>query len=89
MRMKNSGKFFLLLIFLVAGILFGGLIGELARNVDFLSWLSYSKSLGISPDAPLVLNFAVLRLTFGFMIELNIAMVLGILASLFLYKKFV
>ena len=87
--MTKNGKFLILLIFIVAGILIGGLIAELCRDVAALSWLSYGKSLGISTTQPFVLDLVILRFSLGFMIDINIAMLIGILTSLFLYKKFV
>ena len=30
----------ILLIFLLSGLVLGGLLGEIAKNVDFLWWLS-------------------------------------------------
>ena len=42
-----------LLIFILAGLVVGGLLGELASRVDFLWWLSYGNSFGLAE--PLVL----------------------------------
>ena len=31
----------ILLVFLLSGLVIGGLLGEIAKQVDFLWWLSY------------------------------------------------
>lgn len=82
--MKDA-KFWLFLIFLFSGIIIGGLIGDLAKNVPYLEWLSYGKSFGLTE--PLVLDISVLKLTFSVMFELNIASVIGILTAILLYRK--
>ena len=40
---KRLGFYFLLLL---AGVVLGGFIGELAKGVPALSWLGYGQSLG-------------------------------------------
>ena len=46
--MSNISKYkngWLLLLFILIGIVFGGLISEMTAKVPGLSWLSYGKSL--------------------------------------------
>ena len=38
----------ILLIFILSGLVIGGLLGDFASKVDFLWWLSYGESFGIS-----------------------------------------
>ena len=64
----------ILLIFLLAGIVIGGLIGELAGKIEFLWWLGYGKSFGLTE--PIVLDLSVLSLTFGLTFKINIASIL-------------
>ena len=81
----SDKRFWVFLIFLFSGIIFGGLLGELASSVSFLSWLSYGKSFGFTE--PLVLDINILQLSFKFLIQLNVASIIGILISMLLYKK--
>ena len=53
----------ILLIFLLSGLVIGGLLGELASKVDFLWWLSYGESFGLT--SPIELDLNVITLTFG------------------------
>jgi len=78
----------LLLFILLAGLVLGGFIGEVLGGYPALSWLNYGKEFGVNPEAPLVLNFYIFRMTFGLMIKINIASIIGVLLSLFLYKLF-
>ena len=81
-REKN---FWILLIFLLSGLVIGGLLGEIASKVDFLWWLSYGKSFGLSE--PLKLDLSVLQITFSLMVKINIASIIGMAIAIFIYRK--
>ncbi len=81
-REKNI---WILLLFILSGIVVGGLLGDLASNVDFLSWLSYGEEFGLSN--PIELDLNVVKLTFGLMFKINIASIIGIVLAIFIYKK--
>ena len=74
-----------LLLFILSGLVIGGLLGKLAGNVSWLWWLSYEQEFGL--DTPLVLDLSILKLTFGITFKINIASVIGMLLSIFIYKK--
>ena len=75
----------IVLLFICAGLVIGGLLGEVASQVDWLSWLSYGQTFGI--ENPFVLNLNVLSLTFAFALHINIASIIGLTIAIFLYKK--
>ena len=75
----------ILLVFILAGLVIGGLLGQLAEHIDFLWWLSYGQSFGFS--TPIQLDLNVIQLTFGFMLKINIASIIGIGISLLVYRK--
>lgn len=81
-REKNI---WILLLFILSGIVVGGLLGELAAHVDFLSWLSYGEEFGLA--TPIELDLNVVKLTFGLMFKINIASIIGIALAIFIYKK--
>lgn len=81
----REGKTWLFWILLFSGIIFGGLLGELAREVSFLSWMSYGQSFGL--EQPFVLNLGVLNLSFSIMFNLNVASIIGVLLAIFIYRK--
>ncbi len=74
-----------LLIFILAGLVVGGLLGELASKVDFLWWLAYGNSFGLAE--PLVLDLNIIKITFALTIKVNIASIIGILLSILIYRK--
>lgn len=82
LRDKNI---WILLVFILSGIVIGGLLGNVAANVDGLSWLSYGQSFGLT--SPLVLDLNIINITFGFMLKINIASIIGIAIAIFIYRK--
>lgn len=75
----------ILLVFLLAGLVIGGLLGKLASGVQGLWWLSYEQSFGLSN--PIVLDLNVLKLTFGLVVNINVASIIGMVLAVFIYKK--
>ena len=83
--MATREKSWIVLLFIFAGLVIGGLLGEVASQVDWLSWLSYGQTFGI--EDPFVLNINVLSLTFAFALHINIASIIGLSIAIFLYRK--
>jgi len=75
----------ILIVFLLSGLVIGGLLGELAGKVDFLWWLSYGESFGLS--SPIELDLSVITVTFGLMFKINIASIIGLAIAIFIYRK--
>ena len=81
-RDKNT---WIVLLFICAGLVIGGLLGEVAAQVDWLRWLAYGQTFGI--ENPFVLDLNVLSLTFAFALHINIASIIGLSIAIFLYRK--
>lgn len=81
MRYKN---FWILLILLLAGIVLGGFMGQLAEGVPWLSWLGFGQSFGLA--SPLVLDFGIMVITFGLSIKITMASIIGVAAALLIYR---
>ena len=75
----------ILLVFLLSGLVIGGLLGELASKVDWLWWLSYGESFGLA--SPIELDLSVITITFGLMFKINIASIIGMVLAIFIYRK--
>lgn len=75
----------ILFIFLLAGLVLGGLLGELASKVDFLWWLSYGETFGLT--APIELDLNVITITFGLGFKMNVASIIGMAIAIFVYRK--
>ena len=81
-REKNI---WILILFILCGIVVGGLLGDLASHVSFLSWLSYGEDFGLT--SPIELDLSVIKITFALVVNINIASIIGMAIALFLYRK--
>lgn len=81
--MKNR-NFWILLVLLLSGIVLGGFLGSLAEGIPWLAWLNFGQSFGL--DAPLILNFGVLVITFGLSIRITMASIIGVAVALIIYR---
>ena len=81
---KKSQYNWVLVLFIFAGIVIGGLLGETLGGFSSLSWLRYGLDFGITN--PFVLNLGIISLTFAFALKLNIAGILGIIISVLIYR---
>ena len=77
-------NFWILLIMLLAGIVLGGFMGQLANGISWLSWLNFGQSFGL--DSPLVFNFGILVITLGLTIKITMASIIGIAIALIIYR---
>lgn len=71
-------------LILVVGAVLGGLIGELARGVRVLSWLSYGDSFGLKATT---LDLGLFEVTFGFHLDITLAAILGLVLAIFFCRK--
>lgn len=85
--MQTFKKTVAFLFFLLAGIVIGTVIGRLCEGVSFLSWLSYTMSVGLATDSPMVLDLIIFKLAFGFTLTVNTAQIICVIISLVLYNK--
>ena len=75
----------ILIVFILSGLVVGGLLGQLASNVDWLWWLSYSQTFGLQD--PIVLDLSVVTITFALMFRISVASIIGMLLAILIYKK--
>jgi hypothetical protein len=73
-----------LLLMLLAGVVLGGFIGQLASGVSALSWLNYGQTFGLTE--PLTLDLGILVLTFALTIKITIAGIIGIVLAIIIYR---
>ncbi len=81
-REKNI---WILIIFILSGLVIGGLLGKIASQVDFLWWLGYGQSFGLTN--PIELDLSILKITFAIIFEINIASIIGMAIAIFIYRK--
>lgn len=73
----------LLLIFILVGVIAGGLIGDVFGKS--LPILSYGRAIGFDP---FTVDLAILQWTMGLTLQLNVAGIIGLLLAMFLFKRF-
>lgn len=78
---KNNWALFLMIL---AGIVIGGFIGWLTKDIAFLSWLNFGQSFGLAE--PVVLDLGIVVLTFGLTIKITIGGILGIIIGVVIYR---
>lgn len=83
--MTKDKNFWILIVFILSGLVIGGLLGELASHVSWLWWLSFGQEFGL--ENPIVLNLNVLKITFGLIFKINIASIIGMALAIFIYRK--
>lgn len=81
-REKNI---WILIVFILSGLVIGGLLGQLASGVEFLWWLAYGQEFGLT--SPLVLDLSIIKITFGLQLKINIASIIGVAVAIFIYRK--
>lgn len=84
---KSIKKTIAFLFFLLAGITIGSVIAYFAKDVSWLSWLSYSKTVGLSTSSPAMLDLIVFQLAFGFTLTVNIAQIICVIISIIIFSK--
>ena len=77
-------NFWILLIMLLAGIVLGGFMGQLANRSSWLSWLNFGQSFGLA--SRLVINVGILVITLGLTIKITMASIIGIAIALIIYR---
>lgn len=78
---KNNWALFLMIL---AGIVIGGFIGWLTKDVGFLSWLNFGQSFGLAE--PVVLDLGIIVLTFGLSIKITIGGIIGVIIGVIIYR---
>lgn len=78
-------NFWILLVFLLSGLVLGGLLGELAGGINWLWWLTYGQQFGLA--SPVTLDLSVLKISFSFMVKINVASIIGLAIAIFWYRK--
>lgn len=81
-REKNI---WILLVFILSGLVIGGLLGEIAGKIDMLWWLGYGQTFGLAE--PLKLNLSIIQITFGMLFTINISSIIGMGLAIFIYRK--
>lgn len=75
----------ILMLFILCGLVVGGLLGEVATRVSFLEWMGYGQSFGF--QNPIILDLNIVTFTLGLTLKINIASIIGMIIAIFVYRK--
>ena len=78
---RNRWTLFLLLL---AGMVLGGFLGYYLASYSFLRWLDYGQAFGLA--TPVTLSLGIITITFGLLIKVNIAGLIGMALAVLVYK---
>lgn len=84
--LKGTKRFSLLSVFIILaiGVVFGGIITYLTRDISALNWLNIGYEFGFKQ--PLILDLYILKLTFGLTANINVAVIIGMMLSALFYR---
>ncbi len=83
LREKNV---WILLIFLLSGVVIGGLLAHFATDVSWLSWLAFGQEFGT--NGPVGIDLSILKFSIELRLKLNVASIVGMIIAAFIYSKF-
>jgi hypothetical protein len=72
------------IVVVVAGAMLGSVVADALGQFTYLAPLGHSVAVGVDP--PVTLDLRVLTVTLGFVVRLNLATVLGIIAAVFVFR---
>lgn len=74
----------ILIVVVVAGAMLGSVVADALGQFTYLAPLGHSVAFGADP--PVTLDLRVVTLTLGFVVRLNLATVLGIIAAVYVFR---
>ncbi len=84
MAKRVREPWWVLVIIVVAGAMLGSVFADAVGQFTYLAPLGHSVAFGADP--PVTLDLHVLTLTLGFTVRLNLAIVLGIITAIYLFR---
>lgn len=86
--MKRSKDILILLFMILAAMVIGGLVAQLTSGIPALKWLTYGDAISFNyGNVNPLIDLSILKLNFGFELNVNVLQILLICAALLIYKK--
>lgn len=89
MRGVKSKGYGMLLLFLITGAVFGGILGEFISRSDALAaWSPYLVKTFLVLDVPPInINLYVVKFMLGFALQPNLISILGMIIAMLLFRR--
>lgn len=84
---KGFKKTAAFLFFMLAGICIGTVVARLCQGIYWLDWLSWGQEVGFSTSSPMILDLIILKIAFGFTLNVNIAQILLVIIAIIIFSK--
>ena len=84
MKQKNAFAFVILILF---ALIIGSVITIWTQDIEWLKWLTYGQTIGISPDTPITIDLSLLKITFGMEIKVNAIQVILLILAFISYNQ--
>ena len=73
-----------LIVLILLSVVLGKVIGGAVAHISYLSWLNIGANFGFSP---VTVDLAVVQLTVGFMMSINVCQIILLLIAILAYTK--
>lgn len=90
MSSTKSKGYGMLLLFLITGAVFGGILGEVISRVDALASIApyLVKTFLVLDVPPVTINLYVVRVMLGLALQPNLISILGMITAIVLFRRF-
>ncbi len=82
---KSSKSNIIFVLTVISGLIIGCFIGDIVKDIKYLNWLSYGKTIGLT--SPLSINLEIISIQFSFTINFTLSGIIGMIISILIYKK--
>lgn len=81
---KGIIKTLLFIVMILLAVVLGKAVGGAVAGIHALSWLAIAAKFGVST---VTIDLSVVQVTFGMMIDINVAQAILLLISIFIYTR--
>ena len=81
---KGIIKTLVFIVLIILAVVLGKAVGSAAAGISYLSWLAIAAKFGVST---VTIDLSVIQITFGMMININVAQSILLLISIFVYIR--
>jgi hypothetical protein len=89
--MKNGKSGFVLFLLILSAIIIGGFLGEFFKESSLLGFLSWGFPVGTMDStgklAPLAVDLKMIQFSLGLAVNINLASIAALAASIYIYIK--
>ena len=83
-KRTSREPWWILIVVVIAGAMLGSVVADSLGQFTYLAPLGHSVVVGVDP--PVTLDLRVITLTLGFVVRLNLATMLGIIAAIYVFR---